>query len=130
MWRQKMMKLSKIVAACIVSVVVSGCSVSHTKVVVAPEVTENGEAAAFVRLVTYLRSNTTSTPTKEMVDNANFLVFESGLHKECVDGKCYLIRQVNRARIVIMPDYIHIDMPNQRHYKIEDATVAVNVIYS
>lgn len=125
-----MSNLMKIAAICVMSVFVSACSVSYSRVDVTPEVTENGEVAAFVRLVMHLQSNPTATPTKEMVDTANFLVFESGLHKECVPGQCFLVRQINRAKIVIMPDYIHIEMPDKRYFKIEDASTAVKIIYS
>ena len=108
-------------------VLLTGCS---AKVVVAPEVKEDTEVVSFVRLVTYLRSDAALTPTKEMVDTANFLVFESGFIKECVNSKCYLRHHRTNAKVIIQKEYIEVEMPNKQFYKIEDTSAAVRVIYS
>jgi len=113
-------------AIIMVGVLLTGCA---AKVVVAPEVKEDKEVVAFVRLVTYLRSDAATTPTKEMVDTANFLVFESGFIKECVNQKCYLRHHRTHAKVIILKDYIDVEMPDKHFYKIEDTNTAVRVIF-
>ena len=124
----KLIKFFALYFVCVaLAILMSGCS---AKVVVAPEVKEDTEVVAFVRLVTYLRSNPTTTPTKEMVDTANFLVFESGFIKECVNKKCYLLHHRTQAKVIIQKEYIEVEMPNRQFYKIEDTNAAVRVIFS
>ena len=124
----KLLKFFCLYFVCVtLAIFMSGCA---AKVVVAPEVKEDTEVVAFVRLVTYLRSDAALTPTKEMVDTANFLVFESGFIKECVNKKCYLLHHRTQAKVIIMKDYIDVELPNRQFYKIEDTNAAVRVIFS
>lgn len=85
----------KIVAMALVSVFLSGCSISYSRTHVPPAPTQMdmgrfSQKVHFIELMEFVRDNHHAAPTPQIKEKVLRLVFEAGLTQQCANRKCWL----------------------------------------
>lgn len=123
----------KTIVTAMLAVSLAGCSVTKSivRTSVHPEtqhhIDEN--TVFFVQLVNTIRLNSNvKTPSTDLKNQINHLVFQAGLIPQCTNTGCYLVRPGMNAKIRIEPDYIMLDF-DTTYVKVEDVNQAAQMIY-